>query len=194
MIKNLQEKLEFIEFVDKMKDIERAVFLGKERKENNAEHSFQLAIIVMTFSEDFFYLDIKKCLELALVHDIIEIYAGDTIIFDKEREKTKEKREKESLKKIKEKFKKILPNIIDLIEEYEKRETKESKFIYSLDKIQPIIQVVNRKWNDWKYYKMDLNKIKENKYSKIYKEFWLEKILDIYFEKAEKEQIWYFDK
>ena len=83
MIKNLENKLKFIELLDQMKDIERAMLLRNGRRENNAEHSFHLAMIVIVFIEDFPELDELKVIKMALFHDIVEIFAWDTIIFDK---------------------------------------------------------------------------------------------------------------
>ncbi len=193
-MKSIREKLKFIELLDKMKEIKRIILLRNGTLEDDAQHSFHLAIMVITFAEDFPELNVEKCLKLALLHDIVEIYAGDTAVFDLKNELTKDKREKESLERIKREFWKVLPDIIDLLVEYEEKSSQESKFVYSLDKVQPIIQVVLEWWKAWHKYKIDFEKIKKRQYSKIYPEFWLEKILDIYFEKAEKEKIYYRDK
>lgn len=194
MIKNLQQKLKFIELMDKMKDIERAIILNNKRQENDAEHSYHLAMMVITFAEDFPELDTEKSLKFALIHDIVEIYAWDTIALDKKMTRTKEEREKKALDRLEKEFWDILPDFIDLLKEYETKESKEAKFVYSLDKIQPIMQVVNEWWKTWHNWKIDFDKIKNRQYSKIYPEFWLDKILDIYFEKAEKENMWYHEK
>ena len=63
-----------------------------------------------------------------------------------------------------------------------------------MDKVHPIIQNVMAKWRGWREWKYDFKKTKENQYSKVSSEFWLDKILDIYFEKAEKENMFYNDK
>jgi putative hydrolase of HD superfamily len=99
-------------------------------------------MMVITFAEDFPQLNIEKCLKLALVHDIIEIYAGDTVVLDLEMVKTKEKREKDALIRLSKEFLETLPDFIELLEDYENKKSTESKFVYSLDKIQPIIQVI----------------------------------------------------
>ena len=67
MIKNLKQKLQFIELMDKMKDIERTIFLRNGKQENDAEHSFHLAMMVIAFADDFPGLNIEKCLKLALI-------------------------------------------------------------------------------------------------------------------------------
>ena len=141
MLNNLEKKLKFIELVDEMKNIKRAIYLRDNSFETNAEHSYHLAMMVMTFIDDFPELCYEKCLKLALIHDLVEIYAGDTVVLDKNMEKTKIQREHNALEKFRKEIYDFLPEIIDLIEEYEKRQSKESKFVYSIDKIQPIIQV-----------------------------------------------------
>ncbi|MEA3305018.1 MAG: HD domain-containing protein [Patescibacteria group bacterium] len=144
MIQNLQKKLEFIELMDQMKNIERAILLKNRRQESNADHSFHLAMMVIVFAEDFPQLDTYKCVKLALIHDLVEIYAGDTIVLDIEHEKTKEERERAAVYKFAAEFgNNIFEGLIDLMNDYEEKNSAESKFVYSLDKVQPIIQVVN---------------------------------------------------
>ncbi len=195
MIKNLQNKLKFIELIDKMKDIDRAIYLKNWKQENDAEHSYHLAMMTIVFSEDFPELNLEKCIKFALIHDLVEIYAWDTIaVIDLEWLKTKEKREKDAINRLEKEFWNILWNILDLIKEYESKASKEARFVYSLDKIHPIIQNVIVKWKGWRKWNYNLEKTKENQYSKVYSEFWLEKVLDIYFEKAEKENMFYNEK
>lgn len=191
MITNLEKKLKFIELVDEMKNIERAIFLRNWRQETDAEHSYHLAMMVITFADDFPELNIEKCLKLALIHDIVEIYAWDTIALDKEAEKTKIEREKASLLRLEKEFSSVLPEFIELLKEYESKSSKEAQFVYSLDKVHPIMQVVMEKWKTWKNWWIDFDEIMQRQYSKIYPEFWLEKILDIYFEKAKAENLFY---
>ena len=191
MIKNLKQKLQFIELMDKMKDIDRTIFLRNGKQENDAEHSFHLAMIVITFAEDFPELNIEKCLKLALIHDIIEIYAWDTPVHDKEFAKSKKQREYDSLKRLEKEFWKVLPEFIALAKEYEEMKTSEAQFVTSVDKIHPIMQVALEWGKAWRDYKIDFDMIKKRQYSKIYPQFGFDKILDIYFEKAEKEGMWY---
>lgn len=195
MINNLQQKLKFIELMDKMKDIERAIYLRNWKRETNAEHSYHLAMMILSFAEDFPELDIEKCLKFALIHDLVEIYAWDTVaIVDLEWLKTKAKREHEALLRLEEEFWEVLWNIIELIKEYESKESREARFVYSLDKVQPIIQNVLEWWKAWKEYGYEFQKTKEVSYSKLFPEFGLDKILDIYFNKAEEDWMFYIEK
>ena len=80
-----------------MKNIERAIRLRNGREETNAEHSYHLAMMVIIFADDFPELDILRSVKLALLHDLVEIFAWDTVIFDKKMEKTKDERESNAL-------------------------------------------------------------------------------------------------
>lgn len=83
-------------------------------------------------------------------------------------------------------------DIKQIISEYELQESQESRFVYQLDKLHPMIQnVIKWEGNSWQEYKMEKNKILEKKYSTIDNEFWLRKILDIYIQKAEKKNMFY---
>ena len=122
MIKNLQNKLKFIELIDEMKSIKRAIFLRNWRQETNAEHSYHLAMMVIVFSEDFPELNIEKCLKVALIHDLVEVFAWDTVIFDKKMEKTKKEREAKAVLQLEEVlWKDSFKEIKNLILEYEAR-------------------------------------------------------------------------
>ena len=195
MITNLQNKLKFIELMDEMKNIERAIRLKNWREETNAEHSFHLAMMVVILIEDFPKLDSLKCVKMALFHDLVEIFAGDTVIFDEKMEKTKKQRELKAIWQLEEVlWKEDFENIKILIEEYENRSSLEAEFVHQIDKIQPIIQIVMEWGSSWHEYKIDKDKLINKKYKQINDKFWLMQLLDWYFEKAEKENMFYKEK
>ncbi len=192
MITNLKNKLKFIELLDEMNNIKRVITLKWWEKESDAAHSFQLAMIASVLLPDFGELDELKCIKIALYHDLVEIFAWDTYFLDKENKRTKNEREKKSLDKLesvlwKENFK----DFKKLIIEYEEKSSKEALFIYQLDKLQPIIQIYLWWWIEFHTYKAIKKDVIENKYSKIDDTFWLRKILDIYFDRMEKEKMFY---
>ena len=89
--------ISFLKEIDKFKDVKREIFL-KDRNENDAEHSWHLAMFVILFERDLpEKLDFKKMLKFALMHDLVEIYAGDTFFFDEEGRKDKKERETATL-------------------------------------------------------------------------------------------------
>lgn len=195
MISNLIKKLKFIELVDEMKYIERVISLKNDRLESDAEHSFQLALMVITFIDDFKELDLLKCLKIALLHDLVEIYAWDTYFMDEEWRKTKKIREIEALNKLEKiLWKSSFYDFRNIIEEYNEQITDESIFVNDLDKIQPVIQIYLQKGLDLTTYKVKTEDLKNNKYKNVSNKFGLQKLLDIYFERMNKEWMFYKEK
>ncbi len=132
----------FIKEVDKLKGIYRQTLLmDGSRRENDAEHSWHLAIMALLLSEHAKdkNIDILKVVKMVLVHDIVEIDAGDTYCYDDKAGLDKAEREIKSADRI---FN-ILPQdqaeeLMSLWKEFEERSTPESKFAASLDRLQPL--------------------------------------------------------
>lgn len=113
-----------------------------ERNESDTDHTFMLSLIACSFADTFYKdkLDIGLVSQFALVHDLVEVYAGDTNSFvnvSEESRKEKEERERKSLEKIKDQFGKDFPWIHTKIEEYESQNSKEARFVKFVDKILP---------------------------------------------------------
>ena len=138
----LEQQFEFIREIDKEKFIGRQTYLSDgRRKENDAEHAWHMAIMTILLSE---YaneeIDVLKTVTMLLIHDIVEIDAGDTYAYDEEAKKTQKEREQKAAERIfgllppdqGEKFKKIW-------EEFEARETKEASFARTMDNLQPVM-------------------------------------------------------
>lgn len=142
MDERLKKQLEFIVEVDKIKNIGRQTYLSDgKRKENDAEHSWHIALMAFLLNE---YandgVDVLKVMTMVLIHDIVEIDAGDTYAYDAEGNKTKEAREKAAAKRI---FG-LLPDdqgeyLKSLWEEFEAYETMEAKFAHVMDNLQPLL-------------------------------------------------------
>lgn len=147
MINGILKKLfKTISFISELPKIERTVKIKVNqgrRFENDAEHSYQLAMVGWYLAE-LLKLKLNKDLVIkyALVHDLVEIYAGDTdpYLSNIKYLMSEKEREARALKRIKKEFKDFR-EITNLIEKYEKRADQESKFIYSLDKILPVMNV-----------------------------------------------------
>lgn len=137
-----QELLDYIRFLNRFTAIKRTVKVTEEeRLESNSEHSYQLALVGWYVSEKL-GLGLEKglILEYALVHDLVEVYAGDTDPYNHSQNfiASKEDREKQAFEKIRKEF----PDFQSLhisIEKYESLLDKEAKFVYLLDKILPAI-------------------------------------------------------
>ncbi len=112
-----------------------------DRFENDAEHSFLLATLGCAIAHELDQsLDLGKVSQYALVHDLVEVHAGDTTIWSSaEKLASKANREAEALKVIERRFGKAFPWITQTIEGYEQLEDAESCFVYALDKIMPYL-------------------------------------------------------
>jgi len=138
----LKQQMDFIMEVDKLKKITRQTYLSDgSRKENDAEHSWHLALMCALLCE---YakepIDVKKTMMMVLIHDIIEIDAGDTYAYDMKGNATKREREEKAADRL---FH-LLPgdqaeDVRKLWEEFEAAKTPEAKFAQTLDKVQPVL-------------------------------------------------------
>lgn len=138
----LEKQFDFFREIDKEKFIERQTLLtGGERRENDAEHAWHMAIMTILLSE---YaneeIDILKTVTMLLIHDLVEIDAGDTYAYDEEAKTTQREREVAAADRI---FA-LLPEdqqqkFRDLWEEFEAWETPEAKFAHTMDCVQPLM-------------------------------------------------------
>ena len=153
MDERLKKQMDFCLEIDKEKNIFRQTSLsGYGRKENDAEHAWHMAIMAYLLRE---YanaeIDIGKVMIMCLIHDIVEIDAGDTYAYDEENLKTQKAREDAA----KERIFSLLPedqkkDMIALFDEFEAYETPESRFAHAMDNIQPLILNHSNEGGDWK--------------------------------------------
>ena len=149
----LNKQMRFIEEIDKEKLIGRQTYLSDaSRKENDAEHAWHMAIMAVLLKE---YanekIDVLKTMTMLLIHDIVEIDAGDTYAYDAENLKTQKAREDAA----KERIFSILPEeqkdeLIKLFDEFEEFKTAESKFAHAMDNLQPLILNNSNGGGDWR--------------------------------------------
>ncbi len=113
-------------------------------------------------------LDEKKLFTYALAHDLVEVYAGDVHFFDQTEEvsKAKHAREVEAAARIRKEFPEF-NELHEAIERYERKEDKEAKFIYALDKIEPVLSIYRDGGRTWKKNKVTLEMLTTNKFPKI---------------------------
>ena len=153
MDERIRKQLAFSLEIDKEKNIFRQTHLsGHGRNENDAEHAWHMAIMAWLLRE---YaneeVDIAKVMLMCLIHDIVEIDAGDTYAYDEESLKTQKEREEAA----KERVFSLLPEdqkaeLIALFDEFEEYLTPESRFAHSMDNLQPLILNDSNKGGDWK--------------------------------------------
>ncbi len=153
-IQRLQQQVEFMLEIDKLKHIlRRTILTDRSREENSAEHSWHIAIAVFLFSEyaQDQNIDWYRVVKILLVHDLVEIDAGDTYCYDHQSRKDQAQREQKAAERI---FK-ILPldqsrSFRELWDEFENRETPESKYANALDRFQPFLQNYATKGQIWR--------------------------------------------
>lgn len=141
-MERLQKQMEFIVEVDKVKKIMRQTYLSDaSRKEDDAEHSWHLALMAVLLKEySNEEVDLSKVIPMVLIHDLVEIDAGDTYAYSGESAAVTETRERKAAERV---FG-ILPEdqgkvFRDLWEEFEAYETPEAKFAHVLDNCQPML-------------------------------------------------------
>ena len=166
MTPDQQKLLNFIELIDQYKNVFRIIYLdNKKRLENDAEHSWHVAMMVWLFAPQYEQkINLEKCLKMALFHDLVEIYTGDVSAFDQKGRIGKAEREAKSAKKL---FNQLpsqaKKEFFELFDEYEEKQTAEAKFVQALDKLQPIIQNNLSKGVMWKDYQITPELAEKNK-------------------------------
>lgn len=153
MEERIEKQLAFALEIDKVKTIFRQTHLSSHgRNENDAEHSWHMAVMAYLLRE---YaneeVDIAKVMLMCLIHDIVEIDAGDTYAYDAEGLKTQKAREDAA----KERIFSILPEeqkaeFTALFDEFEAYETAESKFVHAIDNLQPLLLNDSNGGGDWR--------------------------------------------
>ena len=138
----LRRQLEFIVEIDKLKRILRQTWLtDRSRRENDAEHSWHLALMAVLLSEHApVALDVGRVIRMLLVHDLVEIDAGDTYCYDVRGNADKPEREQRAAARL---FAMLPPDQSEAVralwEEFEARLTPEARFAAALDRLQPIM-------------------------------------------------------
>lgn len=162
MDERLKKQMAFALEIDKVKNIFRQTHLSMNgRNENDAEHSWHMAVMAQLLRE---YaneeVDIAKVMLMCLVHDIVEIDAGDTYAYDTEGLKTQKAREDAA----KERIFSILPKeqkeeFIALFDEFEAYETPESKFAHAMDNLQPLMLNNSNNGGDWRAHQVTAEQV-----------------------------------
>lgn len=175
----IEKQLEFALEIDKVKNVLRQTHLSNNgRRENDAEHSWHMAIMAYLLKEySNEKVDISKVMIMCLIHDLVEIDAGDTYAYDESALKTQKERED----KAKERIFSLLPKeqkeeFISLFDEFEKNLTSEAKFAHAMDNLQPLILNDSNNGSDWREHQVTAEKVK-NRQSKT--ELGSKKLYDI---------------
>ena len=162
MDERLKQQLEFVLEIDKEKNIFRQTHLsGQGRNENDAEHAWHMAIMAYLLRE---YsnepVDIGRGMLMCLIHDIVEIDAGDTYAYDADGLKTQKAREDAA----KERIFSLLPEdqkqeLVRIVDEFEAFQTPEAKFARAMDNLQPLLLNDSNDGGDWKEHEVNAEKV-----------------------------------
>ena len=163
---DLLSQIAFIKEIDKVKYIQRKTKLfNSDRNENDAEHSWHLALmaIVLAGHSDE-PVDVLKVVKMVLIHDLVEIDAGDTFIYDSQKDHCNTDAERLAANRI---FG-LLPKsqaeeLIAIWEEFEAGETHEAKFARAMDRLEPLLQNTSNNGGTWKEFGVPYNKVYEKK-------------------------------
>lgn len=148
----LDSILDFLILVDRFKKVERRAFLGDlSRRENSAEHSWHMAVVAMVLArETGFAGDLGRVLSMVLVHDLVEIYAGDAFAYDAAARAAAAEKEEAAAKKL---FGMLPPDLgaeFDALwREFEARATPEAKLAYACDRVQGFLQAYLSDGSSW---------------------------------------------
>jgi putative hydrolase of HD superfamily len=152
----LERQIRFVREIDRLKQIQRQTLLmDRSRQENSAEHSWHMAVMAILLAEtaETRALDLLQVLKMLLVHDIVEIDAGDTFCYDEDGRQDQHEREKAAADRI---FG-MLPDdqashLRKLWEEFEARKTPEARFAAALDRLQPVLHNLVTKGLQWRVH------------------------------------------
>ena len=152
-VNRLEQQMRFLVEVDKMKSVyRRTILIDKTRRESDAEHSWHFALMAMLLAEyaDPEKVDCARVIRMALVHDLIEIYAGDTFAYDVQGNQDKRQRETEAADKL---FA-LLPEdqaaeIRALWEEFDAMETPDAQYAAAVDRLQPFLNNYLTQGHTW---------------------------------------------
>jgi putative hydrolase of HD superfamily len=151
--RRLADQIAFIAEVDRLKTVVRlSPLLAADRRENDAEHSWHLALMVIVLAE---YanepIDVERTLKIVLVHDLVEIYAGDTCLFDDAGRVDKHERESAAADRLFALLPKDQEELFHALwQEYEERRTPEARFAKSMDRLQPLILNFGNRGGTWR--------------------------------------------
>jgi putative hydrolase of HD superfamily len=189
--------ISFTELLHAFQRVERVYKVPHmERRENDVEHSYLLAMLAWYLIDSLgIDLNKEKVLKYALAHDLVEIYAGDTFAFtsDQSVKSSKHQREEDAHQRIKKEFIEF-KDLDTAIEGYERRDDKESIFVYALDKFIPIITNYIQDGRSWKEEDLAFDEVIKYKRERIGDEPFIRNLLEQMIALIERDRAKYFDR
>lgn len=161
--KDINKDISFVVLLEEMKKINRMTkVIGIDRRENDAEHSWHVAIMSMILEKySIEEIDVNKVIKMLLVHDIVEIYAGDTFAYDELGNASKMQRELDSMDKLKAQVSEPMGDYIEALWlEFDNRESKEAKYANAMDRLQPILSnIYHPSGGTWKENNVSIKQV-----------------------------------
>lgn len=164
MLKRLEQQIGFVMEIDKLKHIYRQNLVADgSRRENDVEHSWHLAVMAVILQEYSAQpVDVSKVIKMVLLHDLVEIDAGDTFAYDVKAAFDKEEREKAAADRLYG----LLPSDQEeelrvLWDEFEARETPEAKFATCLDRMQPLLNNYHTQGGTWQTHDVRSDEVRK---------------------------------
>ena len=155
--------LDFLKEIEKFKLVKRETYLSNLKNESDSDHVWHLCMFILLFEKEFNDIDILKAIKIAMIHDLGEIYSGDIFAFSKDKSE-KNNKEKNGVIKILSRLPEDLKKeYYNLYLEYEKQETKESKLVKAMDKIQPMLQNICSRGKSWRKHNISAEDIDDYK-------------------------------
>ncbi len=183
--------IKFAKLIHDFQNVERVIWLkGREHPENDVEHSYQLAMMGWYIISAYkLPLDADKIIKYSLLHDLVEVYAGDTYIFDKDptQHTSKIEREHEALERLKIEFNEF-PEMALVITEYESQQDEESQFVYALDKVLGPLNIYMDNGRAWHKKGVTFQMLLDNKLPRVAKHPAVKRYFDQLVKILEKEQ------
>ena len=162
-LKELDALFDFFREIDKEKLIERKTYVtGAVRWENDAEHAWHMALMTYLLSEySDEKIDVARTMIMCLIHDIVEIDAGDTYAYDEEGKKTQDEREEKAADRI---FA-LMPedqakDLREIFEEFQERKTPEARFARAMDNLQPLLLNDSNGGGDWREHGVSYSQVR----------------------------------
>lgn len=162
----LAQQIQFIIEIDKLKNILRQTLLTDEsRRENSAEHSWHLAMMAIVLLEyaPSTDIDLLRVIKMLLIHDLVEIDAGDTFCYDLQANENKAMREVQAATRL---FG-MLPQGVELRElwqEFEAQQTTEAQFAAALDRLQPLLHNQQTRGGTWRLHGISRDQVLQRMY------------------------------
>jgi len=164
MQRRLEQQINFVMEIDKLKHIYRQNLVADgSRRENDVEHSWHLAVMAMILQEYSAQpVDLTRVMKMVLLHDLVEIDAGDTFAYDPEAGLDKEEREKAAADRL---YGLLPPDqaveLRELWNEFEAGETAEAKFATCLDRMQPLLNNYHTQGGTWQTHSVSSEKVRK---------------------------------